>query len=41
MTRHADHEGEYWAGTAYEKSGSRGKTLRREGFGMSISPVYS
>jgi hypothetical protein len=23
---------EYWAGTAYERTGSRGKTLRREGF---------
>lgn len=23
---------EYWAGTAYENSGSRGKALRREGF---------
>lgn len=26
---------EYWAGTAYERSGSRGKSLRREGFTLS------
>lgn len=26
---------EYWAGTAYERSGSRGKALRREGFHLS------
>lgn len=28
---------EYWAGTAYAKTGSRGKILRREGFGQSPS----
>ncbi|KAK1926781.1 hypothetical protein DB88DRAFT_181067 [Papiliotrema laurentii] len=29
-----DRSREYWAGTAYERNGSRGKTLRREGFAL-------
>jgi hypothetical protein len=32
---------QYWAGTAYESSGSRGKALRREGFRESVVNLVS